>query len=131
MQVREGATLEAALKLHFEREVIQDVTCTRCSLKATLQQANGAATAASSEAVQRLRALLAAQCPLPDCDWGALAAAAGLFWQPRGAPLVKRTSIARPPEVCPHSHARFVCFLLHGPTRMLAPGQAAAPAANI
>jgi hypothetical protein len=107
MRVRDGVDVEAALKLHFGREVIQDVTCARCSLKATLQQADGAAGSAE---VQRLRGLLAAQCPLPDCDWEALAVAAGLFWQPRGAPLVKRTSIARPPEVRQYSQP--LCTLL-------------------
>ena len=99
--VRDGASVEQALKAHFAWEVIQDVTCSRCSLKATVQQHAAAAGTDASPELQRLRSLVHARCSLPDCDFEALADAAGLMWQPQRTPLVKRLSIARPPEVCP------------------------------
>ena len=97
--VSPGASLQEALAAHCCREVIRDAVCTRCSLKATLSQLPDSAAAATSAATQRLQGLLRAGCPLPDCDFEALAAAAGLAWQERRAPLLKRALIARPPEV--------------------------------
>ena len=100
--VREGASVEQALKAHFTREVIQDVTCSRCSLKATLQQQEAAADIdASSPELQRLRSLVHARCSLPTATLRSWRQHAGLIWRPQRTPLVKRTSIARPPEVCP------------------------------
>ena len=117
--VSPGASLQEALTAHCCREVIRDAACTRCSLKATLSQVPESAAAATSAAMQRLQGLLRAGCPLPDCDFEVLAAAAGLAWQERRGPLLKRTLIARPPEVgarlgvSPADH----CVLLHAEER--------------
>ena len=80
-----------------ETEVCQSKSVTRDS--ETVSSTDCGQERETAEVRRRLRELASSSGPSPDCDWERITAAAGLQWNVRRSPALKRITIARAPQV--------------------------------